>query len=199
MADADDLAAWRSARTLSDLGELNARWLEGDIGQQPGHLGGPADETIPFIPLLAKLNRTGFVTISSQPGYDGPGHDGARWQQRAGVQGFIGSAEPMRHIRDLAVRAGLEVIAHDPATLPRWRYRNRPAIVVTRRCSLEYVTFGGIQLPRHHIRHRQRGYGRCHRDAIDALCGAWQVTVIDLEWGRETLLWQGSAAGDIAP
>jgi hypothetical protein len=30
----------------------------------------------------------------------------------------------------------------------------------------------------------------CHRDAVRALCSAWQVTVIDPEWGRPDVLWQ---------
>ncbi len=31
-----DRKAWRSARTLADLGELTARWIEGDLGEHPG-------------------------------------------------------------------------------------------------------------------------------------------------------------------
>ena len=36
-----DLAAWRSARTLADLGELTARWLEGTVASVPGYCGPP--------------------------------------------------------------------------------------------------------------------------------------------------------------
>ena len=35
-----DLAAWRSARTLQDLGELTARWLEGTL-RAPSQCGAP--------------------------------------------------------------------------------------------------------------------------------------------------------------
>ena len=38
------------------------------------------------------------------------------------------------------------------------------------------------------------GYGICHPDAVDALCAAWQVTLIDPEWGRRDALWDMLAA-----
>ncbi len=61
--------------------------------------------------------------------------------------------------------------------------------MVTRRDG-EVVTRFGVQLPRRHIRSGITGYGICHPDAVDALCSAWQVTVIDPEWGRPDLLWR---------
>ena len=48
----------------------------------------------------------------------------------------------------------------------------------------------GVQLPRRHIRDDWVGYGICHPDAVAALCGAWQVTVADPEWGRPDVLWR---------
>jgi len=33
-----DRRAWEQARTLLELGELVARWLEGDIASQPGYM-----------------------------------------------------------------------------------------------------------------------------------------------------------------
>ncbi len=33
-----DRRAWKQARTLAELGELTARWLEGDIASQPGYM-----------------------------------------------------------------------------------------------------------------------------------------------------------------
>jgi hypothetical protein len=78
-----DRAAWRSARTLADLGELVTRWPNGQLQQTPGHLGPPCAETIPLIAALTAANRAGFVTDNSQQA----GRDGARvWE--AWVCGF---------------------------------------------------------------------------------------------------------------
>ncbi len=85
-----DRGAWQAARTLADLGELTARWLEGSIGSEPGYCGRPAEETEDLVPVLAKLNRAGFVTSGSQPGLIEPGARGTLAEQRAAVDGFAG-------------------------------------------------------------------------------------------------------------
>ena len=76
-----------------------------------------------------------------------------------------------------------------PAALPRWRYRYDRSVTVTTREGERYTAFG-VQLPRRHIRDGWLGYGICHRDAAGTLCAAWQVTVIDPEWGRPDVLWR---------
>lgn len=192
--------AWQSARNLADLGELTAQWLEGRIGQQPGYLDGPAGETLPLVPVLARLNRAGFVTTGSQPAStESPGYDGAIWRQRAAVEGFAGGYVTADIIW-AAHEAGLRVIIHPPWALPRWRYRYTRAEVVTTRGGQPH-TRSGVQLPRRHIRSGITGYGICHRDAVSALCEAAQVTVIDPEWGRPGLLWDvlGAALADRRP
>jgi hypothetical protein len=185
-----DLAAWRSARTLAGLGELTARWLEGTLESQPGYQpgAGPDPETVPLVPVLAALNRAGFVTTCSQPGKSGPGYDGAHWEQRAAVEGFTASLRLLARIGDAAPAAGLMVIVHR-ARLPRWRYRYDQALAVTRRDGAWYTRFG-VQVPRRHIRDPHLGYGICHPDVVNALCSAWQVTVIDPGWGRNDVLWR---------
>ena len=182
-----DLAAWQSARTLAGLGELTARWLEGTVTSVPGYCGPPDEETKELVPVLAKLNRAGFVTTGSQPAFDGTGYDGARWQQRAAVDGFADPALTA-DLAEAAWAAGLFVVAYPPEKLPRWRYRYDRSVTVTMREDRRVTGFG-VQLPRRHIRDSWLGYGICHRDAVNALCEAWQVTVIDPEWGRADLLW----------
>jgi hypothetical protein len=140
-----------------------------------------------MVPVLAALNRAGFVTTGSQPGFDGGGHEGARWQQRAAVEGFSGR-RAMLALTWAAGEAGLVVVAHDPASLPRWRVDHSRSAGVTRRHD-RVVTRFGAHLPRRFIRDSWTGWGACHPDAAAALCGAWQVTVIDPGWGREGLLW----------
>lgn len=61
-----DRQRWASARDLADLGELTALWCTGDIGETPGHCGGPDAETRPYLRILAAANRRGFVTENSQ-------------------------------------------------------------------------------------------------------------------------------------
>ncbi len=183
-----DMAAWRSARTLADLGELTARWLEGDISQHPCYGGGPDEETVPLIPVLAGLNRAGFVTLYSSPGLDVRGADGARWQQRAAVEGLIAGTADARAFVTVAGRAGMNIVVHHPDFRPRWRWRCEEEIPVTLRDGEEYTWFGQ-QLSRRDICHRRLGWGICRRDAKDAVCSAWQVTVIDPAWGRPGELW----------
>jgi hypothetical protein len=183
---------WASARNLADLGELTARWLEGEVAEQPGYCGPSDIEDPALVPLFARLNRAGFVTTGSQIGEDGPGYDGAHWQQRAAVEGFAGT-ELALELNDVARAAGLFPILHAPSTLPRWRYGYRESLAVTRRNGERYTRFG-VHLPRRHIRDSWIGYGVCHQDAVTALCNAWQVTLIDPEWGRPGVLWRVLAA-----
>jgi hypothetical protein len=188
---AADRAAWASARTLADLGELTACWLEGTVLSQPGYAPGcgPDEETVPLIPVLARLNRAGFVTTGSQPAEAGPGYDGAHWEQCAAVEGFTVSERLPGRIGRYAGAYGLRVISREPSGLPRWRYRYDQAVTVTRRNGQHYTYFG-VQVPRRHIKDPHLGYGICHRDAVKALCSAWQVTVIDPQQGRDGLLWR---------
>jgi len=75
---------WAAAVTLEQLGDLVAQWLEGRISSAPFNAveGPPDSETGPLVPVLAQLNRSGFVTEDSQPGeIDGD------WAQRAFVTG----------------------------------------------------------------------------------------------------------------
>ncbi len=71
---AADRRAWEAARTLDDLGELTARWLEGTIASQPGYEPGcgPDPETAALIPVVARCNRAGYVTCGSQPAEQAP-------------------------------------------------------------------------------------------------------------------------------
>lgn len=176
---------WQCARSLNDLGELTAQWMQGMLAEQPGYYG-PSDLDDPdrLVPVLAAVNRAGYVTIQSQHAFYGPGYDEAHWQQRAAVMGFASAP-----VADLLTRTaslhGLAVFAHDPRTLPRWRTRHGTAVAVTRREGGTYTSFGS-QFSRSFLRGQ---YGDCHPLAVAALCSAWQVTVVDPVWGRRDLLW----------
>ena len=180
-----DRRRWASARTLADLGELTAQWLEGSIASQPGYAPGcgPDPETADLIPVLAACNRAGFVTDSSQPGAVGPG-----WDQRAAAEGFA-SPQDAERLRAVAQDAGLLVRVQQPT---RWRYSRAWAFPVTT-SGTRYVTCFAVRLPRRHIRDAHLGYGICHPDAVGAICRARQVAVIDRDWGRNDRLWPALA------
>ena len=186
-----DRQRWESARTLADLGELTALWLEGTVGSQPGYQPGcgPDDETTALVPVLATLCRAGYVTTASQPAAP---RDGAGWEQRAAVHGLAGPALALR-IADAALAAGLDVIVTQPGRRPG----PGDAAVVTRRNGTPVTRFG--TLPPRLLRDWHAGWGLCHPQAVDALTAAWQVTVADPVWGRPDVLWRALAAVALAP
>jgi hypothetical protein len=173
----EDAARWESARTLDDLGELTAQWLEGAIRSiptvVPGY--GPDEETILLIPVLAAANRAGYVTDFSQPG-----EDVNDWVQRAAVSGF---ASP-------AVLAALVAAAADTdlmITAGRAGENDWGTTAVVSVDNGRENTWAGGAQSLDAIRY---GYeGDCHPAAVEALCGAWQVTLVDPVWGRNDLLW----------
>jgi hypothetical protein len=185
-----DRRVWHSARSLDDLGVLVARWLEGDLATAPGYDGPAAAETAALVPVLAAANRAGFVTDCSQPGGSGPG-----WEQRAAVQGF---ADPATWIRLWEATEGLPLM-RGAQLATRFRANHRTALPVTRDRRGIVTRFGAV-LPRRDLRDSWVGYGACHPDAVRAVCGAWQITLIDTEWGREdSPLWAALAEFAIAP
>jgi hypothetical protein len=127
------------------------------------------------VPVLAAANRAGFVTSFSQPGEDDNG-----WVQRAAVYGFASPATFLA-VAAPAADSGLTIIAaRADGAIPGTR------IVVTTDNGREN-TWAGDPWSRQEI---QDGYGDCcSPDAVEALCRAWQVTLIDPKWARNDHLW----------
>ncbi|MFD8385262.1 DUF6919 domain-containing protein [Streptomyces sp. NPDC059679] len=173
---------WSTARTLADLGELTAQWLEGSLAALPGgaYQGGPDEETGPLVPVLVALNRAGIVTHDSQPGLEGPAFDGRMWRQRAAVDCLIDAAGAQRLVRT-AHDAGLLYSVHQVR-----RLGPVPYILATTWGGQAHAAFGS-RLRRRDIRQIYRG---CHRDALRAAVAAHQVTLVDPQWGRDSLLWR---------
>lgn len=174
---------WHAATTLRDLGELTALWLEGQIDSQPGYQPGfgPDEETTDLIPVLARLNRIGYLTDCSQPGRDpGAGYDGATWCQRAAVSGF---AEPAVADAIAATASAAGVLVYT-AAVSRWDHLG-DRIPVTTRAGRPCTAFGG--------RRSRRGlkfqYEDCSDAAVNAVLGAVQLTIVDPEWGQRDTLW----------
>lgn len=180
-----DRRRWRSAATLQDLGILTASWLIGDIASQPGYQPkcGPDEETQHLIPVLAAVNRLGYVTDASQPGCDGPGYDGQRWLQRAAVSGLVDDPQ----LRDCLVAAaelvGLTIVQHDMTP-----GRHAEGVPVTRSQGRDHTAFGRYLS----VRDLRTIWPPqiIGRRAFDRVAEAWQLTLIDPEWGREDVLWE---------
>jgi hypothetical protein len=179
-------AGWRDAQTFDDLAELTARWLDGSIPVHAGYPGGPPDaETLPIAGLLAVVNRAGYLTICSQPGFDGMGC-GRAVQQRAAVEGFVRDREALGGL--LAMVAEQKFVA--VVSAPGWRTWYRNVIPVTRFDSgvgwKTYTSFGAALSRRAVADLIFRG---CPMPAVREVCAGWQITIVDPEWGRDDRLW----------
>lgn len=167
---------WARARSLTELGDLTAQWLEGRINEQPGYYGSVDVDESEAPGLTAALiiaNRSGYLTHSSQAGFDGSGIDGAHWRQLAWVTGFA-VRQLAEHLKQAADGAGYRAILWRPhaASLDvTWR-EGRPMTSdrwMTRRVIRRQV-FPGIP-----------------RNTRWQLYAATQVAIVDPIPGRNTL------------
>ncbi|MGW0335503.1 DUF6919 domain-containing protein [Streptomyces sp. NPDC003011] len=178
-----DARTWYAARTFDDLAALTADWMKGELVRHPnGHHTGPDLETRPLLGALEAANRGGFLTDGSQPG-ELETFLGRPWRQRAFVSGFV--ADPLRAgaLAAQAADAGLLVRAYPP------RIRHKDAepgsVDVTTWGDSVNTDCGGHLLPRE----IWRIFLYCHPHAVRAVVDAWQITLVDPQWGRNTLLW----------
>lgn len=177
-----DRPLWAAAESVTDLGDLTARWLAGEIQSQPGYYG-PVDVDESDAPGLTEAliacNRAGFLTNSSQCGFDGLDQRGDRWTQLAAVTGFMDGEASRRlawTIRDYGFAA---------ARFSSW---DRPVVV---------TWLNGRAMTRFHAGFTRRVvsgemYDGCSRKAISAVMRADMLTVWDPDPGRNTL-WQALA------
>ncbi len=172
-----DAGIWAQARTLEDLCELTGAWLSGRLDSQPGYHGTvDVDDAPDLRDALIALNRVGFLTNTSQDGFDGTGYDGAHWVQVAAVSGFA-DVHTVEWLWDVMANSGhrFNVVTVRCKTSPWWR-RPVPGIGVTWRDGRTTCAFGR-QASRNVIAGEL--YDGCSDAAIDALCAAYQVTVYD--------------------
>ena len=173
-----DRRLWASARTLDDLCELTAMWLEGELEQTPGHLGPPCPETAEITAELVAACRAGFLTWDSQPGRPRTPDNSCQY---AAVTGFVTES------RIAAVRAALDIPGLNFTQLKSARRRTSygSAIAITFDRGEAFTSYGH-RISRKDIRWE---FGTCHRAAVTEVCEAWQVTVIDEVAGRSDRLW----------
>jgi len=172
---ATGLERWLTARTLEDLGELTAQWLEGRITFLPTYaVDTPAAETEGLIAHLAAFNRAGYLTTESQPGVPFDGHDG----QRAFVSGFAGEATVD------AVEAailGTRLIALVTPTGRDNPFHIPVTVMEEAPCSFIGPAYSRNDLVAY--------YTPSCPLAVPALLNAQQLEVFDPEWGDNHLLW----------
>lgn len=179
-----EVCAWQSARTLEDVAVLTAHWLRGLLLFHPnGHRGGPDPETLPLADVLVAANFAGILTDQSQPGERAAFH-GRPWRQRAFVTAFVADPELARALCARAAEAGLVVRAYRPGSRVDENGK-RDAVDVTMWGSRVNTGMGDWVPPRA-VRRILPG---CARQAVREVTAAWQVTLIDPDWGRNTVLW----------
>lgn len=173
---------WKDARSVADLGQAMALWIEGRIPTSPTEIdSGIYDETHHLAPTLAACNRAGYVTTCSQPGHPpARGHDGRTYRQRAAVRGWIADHQLLDRIRTAAKQAGITVLAHRPGV------QFHEGIAVTEANGQPCTWFGRTMGHRKQIEYEWPGIGR---HAIRELRTATHLTLVDPEWGRDDVLW----------
>lgn len=176
-----DRKRWQAARSLADLCDLTARWLEGDLKQTPGHAGPPCPETIGLIPVLAAANRAGFLTDDSQPGVP---WDESESCQYAAVTGFVAD-ENLDALRESLDLVELLFIEHRAVR----RTICKDSVTVTVDGGEDFTRYGQ-QISRKALKWQ---FEMCQPSAVQAVCDAWQVTIVEMEPGRNSVLWPALA------
>ncbi|MFY1599832.1 DUF6919 domain-containing protein [Micromonospora sp. WMMD737] len=164
---------WATAANLLELGELTARWLTGELDETPTYGGSPDEETGPLIPLLAAVNRAGFLTGFSQPGDTDDG-----WRQRAAVCGYCDDATLDQLIA--AFTPTDLVLLHEYTD-------SGIRLPVTLASGAAYTWVGGSPGVEHWD-------DQCSPAAVRELATSWYVTLVDPVWGRDDQLWPTLAA-----
>lgn len=190
---ARDRPLWRAARSMSDLRDLTAGWLHGRIAAQPAYHH-PVDVDEPDAPgltdTLVALNQAGYLTTSSQAGYDGPGYRGAHCQQHAAVEGFA-TDDTTRWLEHAVAGTEYRIVEHGCKPHP-WQ-RSAPGADVTF-LDGQPVTHFGRQTSHAGIAHDR--YPGVHPAAVHDVAVARQITIYDPTPGRNTIWPQLRQAAD---
>lgn len=170
------LRSWADAESLEDLGELTARWLQGEGFEHPLYGDGPDGETAEILSDLVVLNRGGLVTTFSQPGEP---IDEEGFGQRAAVEGYA-SEELARRIATVTLHTEVLVFIYEPG----WKGGCQVPISIAEHHPYTWcgAVFGAEELT---------WWGEmCSPQGMLTLLGAWTVVAIDPKWGRKRWLWR---------
>lgn len=177
---------WRAARSFDELCELGARFVAGDLASFPGWGHACLDlESEDLAPLLAALNRSGLLTLCSQPGLREPVR---ALEQRAFVSGFA-SDRAVRAVSAYAFAAGIRACVQRPGEPPRGE------VALTSVAGVPRVVTGHDPFPAELA---------CFEDLIRPellaeLAHRPFLTLWDERWGRNDALWTGLANCLVGP
>lgn len=158
---------WQEARTVRELGQLGALYLEGQVGSQPAYQPncGIDPETRPLVPTLARANRAGFFTNKSQPGRDDGYPDDKAW-----VLGFAD---------EHAAWALIDLLGGSGLSYRFQRASERRPVIVHGKVGSRLFTERDIR----------NYFDDCHPVAVEALVNAVQVVIEDPDPGRDDRVW----------
>ncbi|SFK74625.1 DUF6919 domain-containing protein [Geodermatophilus ruber] len=168
---------WATTTSVVDVGQLVAQWLEGTRRWIPTYIGStPHPETRGHIrDALARVNRAGWVTDSSQPGLR---HSGLR--QRAYVSGIAAPALT-RYAEHLS--SDSDVVVLRAVRLPELSPEIN--LVVTVRDGQPATWLGNWAPPDRDV----LLYAPLPPAAASAVRSAEALQVFDPVWGRDDVLW----------
>jgi uncharacterized protein DUF6919 len=166
----DDL--WSEAKTLEDLGEVTARWIEGRVSFHPCYCADIDTETRPLQEKLAYFNRNGLVTTFSQPAEQ---LDEEGYSQRACVEGYA-REEIAKKIAVLGLYTDLLVLIYPPD------WQGGYQIPITLDEFHPFTWCGGVW----GYRELECFAEDCSSEAMESLKSAWKVVVIDYGGGEKT-------------
>jgi hypothetical protein len=166
-------ARWMQPLDLSELGELTAQWLE-DSTWGPSNGGSEPDpETAALVPVLAAMNRAGYVTDFSQPGDVSAGGS-----QRAAVSGFCAFTQADQLAR-LSLDSELIVITGYP------RVDGVYEMPITQDAGRTFTIHAGRGV----CDEPDALWPGCHAVTWRSVSEAFYVQICDPRWGRNDLLW----------
>jgi hypothetical protein len=190
---------WTEAATLTDIGECFARYLEGSLPYTPS-LARFFPETVPLVPLLARLNRSGkVITSCSQPACtpDDRSWDGLMAWQRAAIDGYV-APNYIGEVASLLGAIGCELSVSPPGALQRLATMLASRDPKSSHPDGDMSYFGYV----HSQEEIAEFYGSkhtpwddcddipgLHPDGIKLLQDCYQISVVDPEWGRNSVLW----------
>ncbi len=164
---------WPAARSLRDLADATVDFLEGKLQETPSHMGPPDSESASLIPMLVRMNRSGFMTTSSQPGLIAVPEGSA---QRAYVEGFC-NEETAYKIQTALLYEELVVITFAPDC------ESDSSIAVTIDDGQPFTFLGRWSVEEFNF--YRNGNPRLDMALDAALC----LQVFDPVWGRNDRLW----------
>lgn len=176
-------ARWRASRSFDELCALGAAFLARRCAHFPGWgAPDPDEETDAILAPLLELHARGFLTVASQPAFEGP-RGGRDVRQRAFVAGFARPDLALRLAR--AERIRVRVWFADGTTTGIGPGREEPEAMTTED-GLARVYAG------HSARATELGLfeGEVGDEALRELSAAAYVTAWDPRFGRAEVLWR---------